>query len=379
MMLSECSDIKFIFKFFFLLGVPYPERNISLLVKVFEKILSSFYSIISVYILIVVTYHLVEHSFERQNFAASLHNAFAVILRLHFVVKGKLIFTEISSLQKVLYMNEAYPQKYLKLWIIIGCILSNVTAVIGVCCLYWDSPQSVDDIYKYFILDMGIPEIYEDYSYTFSGIIIAVNNILLFTGQDLAVVLVCFVYYKLGCNISDFKRDLTASYSAEIPTPKIIHSLITKVNLLLASVIKIDRAISPLAFYLLCLFLFQIMELTAIFLKARGILWHIIFGTYLIITLIAKLILLVFLGSRIHERFAEIKELVLTAPVVNEGILYEMPSGINHIALCQIVESLSDKVVMTAMGVIKIEKSVILSVLCAFISYSVLITQVFNK
>ncbi|GFT51239.1 hypothetical protein NPIL_23681 [Nephila pilipes] len=121
------------------------------------------------------------------------------------------------------------------------------------------------------------------------------------------------------------------------------------------------------------------MELTAIFLKANGILWHLIFGIHLIITLVPKLILLVILGSRIHERFAEIKELVLTAPVLNERILYEMPSGINHIALCHIVESLSDKAFMTAMGVIKIEKSVILSILCAFLSYSVLITQVFNK
>ncbi|GFT48676.1 hypothetical protein NPIL_399181, partial [Nephila pilipes] len=181
------------------------------------------------------------------------------------------------------------------------------------------------------------------------------------------------------CFISDSKRDLSASYSEANPTPELIHNFATKANLLSASIIKIDHAISPLAFYLLCLFLSQIMELTAMFLKGYGILWSILFGVYLVITLIPKLILLVILGSRIHERFVEIKELVLNAPVLNERILYEMPSGINHIALCQIVESLSDKAFMTAMGVIKIEKSVILSILCAFISYSVLITQVFQK
>ncbi|GFU06326.1 hypothetical protein NPIL_200481 [Nephila pilipes] len=379
LMQNECNDMKLIFKFFFLLGVPYPERNISLLVKVFEKILSGFYSITSIYILIVITYHLVGHSFERQTFTSSLHTAFAVILRLHFVVKGKLIFTEISSIQKIFSKYGAYPQKSLKLRIILGCILSNITAVIGVCCFFWATPQSINEIYKYFIIDMGIPETYEDYFYIFSGFIIVVNNILLFTGQDLAVVLVCFAYYKLGSFISDTKRDLTSSYSAEILTPKITHNFTTKVNVLSTSIIKVDSAISPLAFYLLSLFLFQIMELTAIFLTANGILWHIIFGIHLVVTLMLKLILLVILGSRIHERFAEIKELVLTAPVLNERILYEMPSGINHIALCHIVESLSDKAFMTAMGVIKIEKNVILSILCAFLSYSVLITQVFNK
>ncbi|GFT51235.1 hypothetical protein NPIL_23661 [Nephila pilipes] len=197
---------------------------------------------------------------------------------------------------------------------------------------------------------MGMPETYEDYRLIFSGIIIVVNNILLFTEQDLTVVLVCFVYYHLGCFISDLKRDLAASYSTLNLIPKTIHNFAT-----------------------------MIVELTAIFMKEHDILWRIIFGIYIVITLIPKLILLVILGSRIHERFVEIKELVLTAPVLNERILYEMPSGINHIALCQIVESLSDKAFMTAMGVIKIEKSVILSILCAFISYSVLITQVFNK
>ncbi|GFT29508.1 hypothetical protein NPIL_605401 [Nephila pilipes] len=376
---NECCDIKWIFKFFFFLGVPYPERNISPLVRIFEKIFNSFYSITSIYILIVITYHLVEHSFERLTFAFDLHTAFAVILRLHFVIKGELIISEVSSLQKVLSKYVTYPEKSLKSWIIIGCILSNVTAVIGVCCLFWVTPESVDDIYKFYITDMGIPETYENYHFIFSGLIILVNNSLQFTGQDLAVMLICSVYRKLDCFISDFKRYLTASYFAGNPTPKTIHNFATKVNLLSASIIKIDRAISPLAFYLLCLFLFQTLEIATVFSKENLPFWYITFSMYLVITLVPKLILLVILGSRIHERFAEIKELVLTAPVLNDRILYETPSGINHIALCHIVESLSDKAFMTAMGVIKIEKNVILSILCAFISYSVLITQVFNK
>ncbi|GFS41034.1 hypothetical protein NPIL_546711 [Nephila pilipes] len=197
---------------------------------------------------------------------------------------------------------------------------------------------------------MGIPETYENYHFIFSGLIILVNNSLQFTGQDLAVMLICSVYRKLDCFISDFKRYLTASYFAGNPTPKTIHNFATKT-----------------------------LEIATVFSKENLPFWYITFSMYLVITLVPKLILLVILGSRIHERFAEIKELVLTAPVLNERILYETPSGINHIALCHIVESLSDKAFMTAMGVIKIEKNVILSILCAFISYSVLITQVFNK
>ncbi|GFT29501.1 hypothetical protein NPIL_605371 [Nephila pilipes] len=229
------------------------------------------------------------------------------------------------------------------------------------------------------MLDFGVPETYKGFCYIFSGIIIFVNNILKLTGQDLAFLLICSVYQKLLGFISESKRDFAASYFAANPTPKIVHNFAKKVNVLSISIVKIDRAISPLAFYLLCSFLFQIMELTTVFLNENVPFWIIIFGTYIVITLIPKLFLLVILGSRIHERFAEIKELVLTAPVLIDRILYEMPSGINHIALCQIVESLSDKAVMTAMGVIKIEKRVILSILCAFISYTVLITQVFHE
>ncbi|GFS86994.1 hypothetical protein NPIL_480581, partial [Nephila pilipes] len=220
--------MKLIFKFFFFLGVPYPERNISLLIRVFEKTLSSFYSITSIYVLIVITYHHVEHSFERQTFAYSLHAAFALILRLHFVVKRKLIFTAVSSLQKLHYKYAAYPQKPLKLWVIIGCILSIISPVMGICSAASVKSQVENDLFKSMKLGIDIPETYENYRFIFIGIILVMHHVLVYTGPDLAAVLICFVYYKLGCFISDSKRDLTASYSAEIPTPKIIHSFTTK-------------------------------------------------------------------------------------------------------------------------------------------------------
>ncbi|GFR16452.1 hypothetical protein TNCT_681491 [Trichonephila clavata] len=376
---NECDDIKLIFKFFFLLGVPYPDRNISLVLRIFEKILCTFYSILSICIFALNTCRFIKDSFERQALAANLHFTFAVILRLYLVFKGKLITKELSSLQKIHSKYDACPQKSLKLWIIIGSLLGYITALIGISCMLWVTPESVRINNKFYSLDLDIPEPYEDYFSVFPIMILFVTNILLFTGQDLAVVLICSFYQKLGCFISDCQRVLAAAYSEETPTPKIIHNFSTTVNLLSTSILKIDRVLSPLAFYLLCLFLFQILELTTIFMRDEIIFWHVMFGGLLVITLIPKLILLVMLGSRIHERFAEIKELVLKAPILNERILYEMPSGINHIALFQLVDSLSDSAFMTAMGIIKIEKSVILSVLCAFISYSVLITQVFHK
>ncbi|GFV55958.1 hypothetical protein TNCV_7561 [Trichonephila clavipes] len=336
-------------------------------------------SIISICILAVNTYRFAKDSFKRQALASNLHFTFAVILRLYFVFKGKLITKELSSLQKLHSRYDACPQKSLKSWIIIGSILGYITASIGISCMLWVTPESVKDSNKFYTLDLDIPESYEDFCSVFPIMIIFVNNILLFTGQDLAVVLICSVYQKLGCFISDSQRILIASYSEATPTPKTIHNFATTLNLLSTSVLKIDRILSPLAFHLLCLFLFQILELTTIFMKDKIIFWHVMFGALLVITLIPKVILFVMLGSRIHERFTEIKAFVLTAPVSNERMLYEMPSGINHIALCQLVDSLSDNAFMTAMGVIKIEKSVILSLLCAFISYSVLITQVFHE
>ncbi|GFR15406.1 hypothetical protein TNCT_124681 [Trichonephila clavata] len=301
----------------------------------------------------------------------------AVILRVHLVVKGKDIIKELSSLKKVHSKYMECPQKSLKRYIIAGSILGYITAVALTC--FDLTPQSLSDSNKIYFFGMTIPETYADYTFSFAVIIISVNNVVVCTGQDVAIVLICSIYQKLGCFIADSKKELITHKSEVSLTPKVCHNFAKTVDILSTSVIRIDSIISPLSFYSLCLFLFQVLKATSLFMRSTFKPWDSILGICILITLIPKLILLVMLGSRIHERFAEIKALVLKAPVLNERIWNETPSGINHITLCQIVDSMSENSFMTAMGVIKIEKSVILSILCAFISYSVLIIQVFHE
>ncbi|GFY56566.1 hypothetical protein TNIN_141381 [Trichonephila inaurata madagascariensis] len=175
--------------------------------------------------------------------AYNLHFMFAVILRLYFVFNGKLIAEELSSLQRMHSKYVACSQKSLKSWIIIGSILGYITAFICICCMFWDKSDTVERLTKFYMLDLDIPEPYEEFFSVISITIICVNPILLFIGQDLAVVFICAVYQKLGCFISDSAQVLTVSYSEAIPTSKSVHNFLKTVNVISTSVLKIDRDI----------------------------------------------------------------------------------------------------------------------------------------
>ncbi|GFV55957.1 hypothetical protein TNCV_7551 [Trichonephila clavipes] len=173
-------------------------------------------------------YRLAKDSFKRQAMAYNLHFMFAALLRLYFVFNGKLITEELSSLQRMHSKHVACSQKSLKSWILIGSILGYITAFISICCMFWDKSGSVERFAKFYMLDLDIPEPYEEIFSVLSITIICVNPILIFIGQDLAVVFICSVYQKLGCFISDSAQVLAVSYSEAIPTTKSVHSFLKK-------------------------------------------------------------------------------------------------------------------------------------------------------
>ncbi|GIY11019.1 hypothetical protein CEXT_386181 [Caerostris extrusa] len=84
--------------------------------------------------------------------------------------------------------------------------------------------------------------------------------------------------------------------------------------------------------------------------------WHVIFGVYLAALLILKLFMLAIIGSEIRDGFYEIKTIILNAPTFEEKSFNDTLCLTKHVALSQIVESMSENTYMTAMGIVKIEK-----------------------
>ncbi|GFY56567.1 hypothetical protein TNIN_141391 [Trichonephila inaurata madagascariensis] len=177
--------------------------------------------------------------------------------------------------------------------------------------------------------------------------------------------------------ITDCKHHLTDCYRDAKLTVKSIHNSATELKQLSIAAEKIEKVMSPIAFCLLCLFLFQTLLVTTLLLMGN-IIFYKAFGTFIGITLFLKLCLIAVLGSQIHEKFLELKNIIASAPAIKENIFNETETTLNHIALSQMAGSLTKNIHMTALGSIKIRKSVVFSFICAFITYSVLLLQVLN-
>ncbi|KAF8791430.1 hypothetical protein HNY73_006295 [Argiope bruennichi] len=266
------------------------------------------------------------------------------------------------------------PQVPRRWWILVGCCIAYATGIGMIVCYFAFSEEEITTELHEF--HYKIPD---NYKYLIFVLFTVVAHIILFTGQDLAVVLICCIYHNLECMISDCKKELTSVYYNSRLTPEVMHNLASNLQQLSSVISKTDQIISPIAFNLLCTFLFQILVLTALLLKTSVIVWHLITGTCLGTALLFKVCILVIFGSRINERFCEIRTVISSYPAFQEGVLTDISAAVNHIALSQMVQTAAENAQMTAMGVISIRKSVILSVVCGFVSYSVLLYQVFEE
>ncbi|KAF8770060.1 hypothetical protein HNY73_017631 [Argiope bruennichi] len=276
-------------------------------------------------------------------------------------------------------MHSKYPaclKLSRKRWVVAGCCAAYVTGIGMIICTFLFSEEEVPGSAERYGSNYKDPYSLKHLIFIVFNV---VSNFLLFTGQELAVVLICCIYHNLECAISDCKRQFAIVYHNSKLTPQVMCTLSSKLHHLASIISKTDQIVSPIAFNLLCAFLFQILVLTSLLTRESVILWHLFAGTYLGIALLFKVYIVVIFGSRINERFCDIRKVAASFPAFQTVIISEASSVVNHIALSQMVQILAENAQMTGLGIINIRKSVILSVICGFISYSVLLYQVFKE
>lgn len=99
------------------------------------------------------------------------------------------------------------------------------------------------------------------------------------------------------------------------------------------------------------------------------------FSVFLGVSVSIALLFLVGLASRIPDSFSQLKNIILTSANLRHKLFSGKAEAISYVGLVQILSDLADNFYVTALGCIKIEKSIISTMLCAFVTYGAIMNQ----
>lgn len=376
---KDLDDIYLIFKFFVAVGIPFPGDMNSKSKLVFEKLMYIYLNIVSVYIPILKAYHIFEGGNMKHSMVLIALNIIVIVLRLYLIRRGKNILASFCSLHKLRSMSVTSSRKKFGRWIAISSSFSYFAAIAVTISSFCKNFKYSKKMTKRLMFGYNVPGIYQGYFMAASVTIWLGENLILFVVPFMTTVLLCYVYHSLGNLISDYKNEVQIRHYNTTLTQNSIRRLVADLRNISITVTGVDKEISPATMLLLSSFVSQILLFTSTLSKGSVNLFQKIMVSCLVVLLLAALFVTVILAAQIRERFIEIKDIVSDSAVSRECIFNDVSLGVNHIALQQMIDGLVSKTHMTAMGVFKIEKSIILTVLCAFISYSALLTQVLNE
>lgn len=184
----------------------------------------------------------------------------------------------------------------------------------------------------------------------------------------------CITYYELERFISDIKLRISTIIRYGVGARQLDECA----NLLCKSseiVRKLDKVFSPLMFYLIGSFIIQIMVLITLSVQQLENIYKAVSAT-LGFGVISGLVVIVEFASQIPKRYKEIKTIIVTSACLRKELFSGKPDDIGFAGLSQIMNELNSTFYMTVMGVVKIEKSLIITLLCALISYGIVLYQV---
>ncbi|KAG8178458.1 hypothetical protein JTE90_026557 [Oedothorax gibbosus] len=201
------------------------------------------------------------------------------------------------------------------------------------------------------------------------------TNFILYAVPSITTILICYTFHTLGYLISDYTKQVSRCLNDVSKESISFRRLTITQRLLSNAVIDMDKLLSPATMCLLGSFVSQVLVITSVLTYSGDLISKITAG-FIGFSQFMALIALVVLAARVQERFVQIEEVILDSAVFGRGTFNYTSAAINHIALSQLMASLANKTHMTAMSTFKIERSLILTIICTFITYSVLLTQI---
>lgn len=369
------SYYSLIFELFMFIGVNFNEKDSLKFKQYCKSFLSIVWHLFTVYYLTLSTYYIGFLGLYENELLVSLLPIFnAFIIRLIFLVKKSYIFKSCKLLVSSQSAFNDKSQKSTKMIILLIFGFIVLMAVIASFIPYVSGKAyNLRNENLRFQLFGSHPS--NIYFQILAEALSIMRHWLGLAVPCLTLVMLCIVYKELENIISSAKSKLVLIITNNSVSSSKLEEFISHICKVAAIVQNIDSTFSCLLFCLISTFMLQIMVLISIafgsFTKDLPVSSILIGGTLII----SALITVVVFASLIPERFSEIKILIATSSSLRKEVFSKKSQDISFIVLSNIMNELTPVFYMSALGTVKIDKSVIITILCALLSYGVIFYQ----
>lgn len=373
------ENLSAIFNMFLLIGVNINYADSSLFQKIFKNIITLILNLHALYYIILLTYHSYFQDLLGDGIVVmtAIQFLLATLIRLYFFRNGNVTVESCKDLLNLQGNLSRKPQKSRKTFIYSIFILSFVAITVlaispllrkGKChnCLkteefmLFSSPAS------------------NMYLMIFAGVMRFLTNWTTLSATIFPLILLYFIYRELLITVSRVKnkiKEMASRFSEDLRLARKCEMLLFKAS---ETVRKVDAAFSTVLFYMISILIIQEMVIITFFaleLDDSALkLLAVIIGSGVVLALCA----LILIASRIPKTYSKVKHIILSSYVMRDGTLPIQAHDAVYLGLVQVASELAESFCITAMDVVKIDKSTIITILCGFISYGVILYQMFH-
>ena len=359
-----------------LIGIYFPYKTSSRINEISTKIIRIALNLFSMYYFILLSFHSCKSNFDFQFITTALQFILATFIRLYLSLNAKRIVENSNILlNKMSGLSRRY-EKTCRNLIITALTITFSTFPLMELLLHLEENLVQVNI-KYMLFDYTASQIS---LIVFVELLIALRNWIIFVVPYMAIILLSFIYYELGNVVYGLKTKILDTMNAQFSDDLLqMNRCCYFLSKTMQTVRRIDGVLTTPMFYVLSFLLIQIMALISIVTKDDKNTPLIVVSLFLAWGVFISLIFIVGLASRIPDNFSGLKNTILTSSIVRQKIMSGKTESISYIGFVQALDNHTENFYVTAMGCIKIEKTVILTMLCAFVSYGVMLNQMISN
>ena len=373
---TSCANKNFsrILQMFMLIGIYFPCGKSSKIKAVCGKIVTIFFNLFFIYYLILQGFDAYNKGFEVAS--AVIAPQFTLTMFMHHYLSRN-AHKIVENCKFILRKKTNLPTLHEKP---VRILIAIATAVsFGTFCVIehlqhaGESDYSGKEITKNHFFNHSSLEVS---LIVLAEFLMILKNWILFMVPGMTIILLSFVYYELGNFIYELKMEIAnimgTGFSKDLSQIQQCANLINKASRIVR---EVDSVLNKPMFYILSLLMIKILILTAVLTRNEVGAYLTAFAVYLGCGVLVALLFILCLTSRIQDNFSDTKNVILTSDTVQNKILSGGNEAISYVGLVQILNENSDKFYVTAMGFIKIEKTVILTMISAIVSYGIIFNQ----
>lgn len=365
------KNCRLIFQLFPLIGISFCFQNETFLKKVVCKITTVVFNLFSIYYAILFAYHCYTLGFNGHHLIHSLQFFLASLIRFKMAKDCEIIAQGCKSLlnRNIIAAESKRP---LRILILLSCLV-NLFLLLLI------SVQS-------FIRRLNDPEAnggYMLFGYSaFNTYLLILTECLTFTQNwiefitpGLSFVLISWIYHDLGNIMNSLKSKVKRVVNDAKSDLQQINHCVYVLSKTSNTFKQINDALTMPVFYLMSLLMIQSLVIITQLSKQSLDIEMLFIVIFIQTGVFMAFFILVGMASRISEDYSDLKNILVTSDLVRKKLFTGKPEATGYLGLLHVSNALTSNFTMTAMGALKIEKSVIITMLCGFISYGVILSQ----